>query len=141
MSGLVMTMRPPCRGRHPNGGWCISVEGVDGNVQFTAQNDVVQSGLLILAQGFCRKQVKGSGRGIFQKRLENREIVAEGFARGRRCNDDRVFSRTGALPAGGLMRIERGDALFFQGGGKFPDEAPWVAARKFLPSRESRSIR
>ncbi|MBA7486524.1 hypothetical protein ES707_22084 [subsurface metagenome] len=86
----------------------IAVIGENTNRQTAAQQDLVQFGLLILREGFGRKEIHGLGFRRFQQGLQHRQVVSQGFTRGSRGNQNYIL--TLPCPEVGLMlvRIEAG---------------------------------
>ncbi len=93
----------------------VAVVGEDPDLLGQAPVDVVELGLLVLGQGLGREEVEGPRRGVLQDGVEDRKVVAEGLAGGRRRHDDDVLAFLERLPARALVGEELGEALGRQG--------------------------
>ena len=88
----------------------VAVVGVHADRLATGLADerrqLVQLGHLILRQRLGRKEVQRARRAVLQDRVEDRQVVAERLARGRRSGDDDVLAGDDALIGLGLVRVE-----------------------------------
>src|SRR5438309_805750 len=65
---------------------------------------------LVLREGLRREEVQRTRRRVLRDRVEDREVVAEGLARGGRRDHDDVLLLVRYVERGGLVRVERLDA-------------------------------
>jgi hypothetical protein len=66
----------------------------------------VQLGQLVLGQRLGREEVEGAGVGVLQDPVEDRQVVAEGLARGGRRDDHDVLPRLDPLVGLALVGVE-----------------------------------
>ena len=103
-----------CANRTPRVLWCIAVvrERADrlpgAGLEGFAER--MQLGELVLRQGLGGKQIERPARRVLQDRIQNRDVVAQRLARGRRCDHDCMA--VGHRMADGfcLMAVKLGDA-------------------------------
>ena len=74
----------------------------------------LQLGELILRQRLGRKQIQRAARRILKNRVQDRRVVTERLARGRRRDDDDVAAGERVVDRLGLMRVELIDAARLQ---------------------------
>ncbi len=60
----------------------ITIEGCLSNLELSGSGELIEDSELILGQGFCREEVKGTAALFFEECIEYRQIVAEGLAAG-----------------------------------------------------------
>ena len=83
----------------------VAVESEGAHAQFTGFVERHQLRHLVLRQGFGGEHIQRLGFGL-QRRLQHRQVVAQRFARGGRCHDDRVFAAPHGFPGPRLVRVE-----------------------------------
>ena len=94
----------------------VAVVGEDAEAVVEARVEVVQFGELVLREGFGREKIDGAGVGIFEDRVQDRQVVAERFAGGRRRDDDDVFSGVDGFGGSGLVGVGLVDFFGLVGG-------------------------
>ena len=128
--------------RRAHGGRGVAIVGVGLELDIHVGRLALELDELVLGQSLRRKDVERSRRRVLGDRVEDRQVVAEGLARGGRRHDDGVVLRSCRLERGRLMRVELGDAPAPQGGRDPPVEplgerrVPRRARRDPLPARD-----
>ena len=84
-----------------------------------ALREIVEFGELVLRERFGGEEVERARIGIFEDGIQDGQVVAERFARGRGRNDNEIFARARRFGRGGLMRVELVDSLGAIRSGKF----------------------
>jgi len=79
---------------------------------------LVELGPLVLGEGLGGEEVDGPAGGVVQDGVEHGQVIAEGFARGRRRYDNDVPTPLEDLPGSPLVRIQPLIALLLEGGEK-----------------------
>ena len=69
---------------------------------------------LVLGQGFGREQIHSAGVGVFQKPVENRQVVAECLAAGRGRDHHNILAAADQTYGFRLVAVELPDAPLFQ---------------------------
>ena len=113
----------------------VAVVGEDADVGLGRlvhmRRQFVELGQLVLRQRLGRKQVDRARGRVRQDRAQDRRVVAQGLARGRRRGDDDVVAAEGMGQRGGLMRVELRDAARFE-------RRPQSRVHQFGPGRVPR---
>jgi len=68
-----------------------------------------------MGQRLRREQIEGAGGGIVEETVEDRQVIAQGFARGGRRGDRDVLALGEGSQRCRLMRVDLVDAAFGQG--------------------------
>ncbi len=94
--------------------WRVAIVGEDAEVQAGRLVDdlrkPIELGQLVLRQRLGREQVEGAGGRLAEDGVEDRDVVAEGLARGRRRRHDHVAPGQRVLDGRRLVRVETRDA-------------------------------
>src|SRR5205823_4943248 len=69
---------------------------------------------LVLSERLSREEVHGACARVVEQQVEDRQVIAQGLAAGRRSNDDHVTSGVYVVERLGLVRVKAGDASGFQ---------------------------
>jgi len=89
----------------------VAVIGKDPEGILEALVQVVKFGELILCESFGGEEVEGACVGAREDGVEDREVVAESFARSSRGDDNEILSGVDCLGGSSLMRVEPSNAL------------------------------
>jgi len=81
----------------------VAVVGEDPDLLGKKSDGLVEFGPLILGEGFSGEQVDGSGGGVLEDGVKNREVVAQRLSRGGGRDDDDVLPFRKELPREMLM--------------------------------------
>ena len=94
----------------------VAIVGEDAEAIVEAGIEVVEFGELILRQGFGGEEVEGAGVGVFEDGVDDREVVAKGFAGGGGSDDDYIFFGVDGVCGFGLVGVGTGDSFCGVGG-------------------------
>ena len=97
---------------------------VDRHFPLSTRPETVQEVFLVPGQGLGGKKVQGGGPGLLEQRVEDRQVVGQGFPRGRRRGDDGVPTLPHQLPDPVLVGIEAVDAPVGEGAAEAGVEFP-----------------
>jgi hypothetical protein len=89
----------------------IAIVGEDAEGIVEACGEVVKFGELILRERFGGEEVERAGIGALEDGIENRQVVAEGFAGRGGSDDNEIFALAGQACGIGLVGIELFDAF------------------------------
>ena len=102
----------------PAGGVAVVNGRRDGWVSRHRGDELLENLLLVLLQRFEGKEIERLGRLISEGRFQDREVIDEGFAAGRRGHDGHVLARSDGFEGLHLMGVEPLDAKARESGGK-----------------------
>ena len=88
----------------------VAIEGVDLDVHAEFAHHLVGLVHLVLAQRLGGEQVERPGLGVLQQRIEDRQVVAQGLARGRGRGHHHRTAGQGGLDRGRLVDVRPRDA-------------------------------
>ena len=89
----------------------VAVVGEDAEAVVEARGEIVQLGELVLRERLGGEEVERARVRILEHGIQDRQVVAERLAGGRRRDHDEVFSGARKFRRGGLVRIELLDSL------------------------------
>ena len=95
---------------------CVAVVGEDAEAIVEALVQIVEFGELVLRERLGGKEIEGAGVGVFEDRVQDRQVVAEGLAGGGGRDDDDVFSGVGEFGGCGLVGVGAANAFGGVGG-------------------------
>ena len=105
-------------GSAANGSACVlrrvAVIGKGANIAARRPDQPMEFGELIFGQGLGGKQIKGASVGIFEKLVEDGQIVAKRLAAGGRRHQNHVFACPDTFERFGLVAVEARDTALGQ---------------------------
>jgi hypothetical protein len=90
-------------------GRCVAVIRENAKAIVEALVEVVEFSELVLRESFGREEVERAAVGVFERRVQYRQVVTESFAGGRWSDNDHVFPGVDRFGRFGLMRIQAAD--------------------------------
>ena len=89
----------------------VAVVGENAEAIFEALVEVVEFRELVLREGFGGEEVQRASVGVFKDRVQDGQVVAEGFSGSSGRDDDNVFSGVDGFRRGCLMSVRAVNAF------------------------------